>query len=195
MKLSYIIHTLIILLLFTSSAYSYQWKLDPAHSEVRFEVKHILTTVTGHFTDFSGDIFFNPDKISESKFDFSVKVKSVDTNNGKRDNHIKSKDFFDSDTYSEMTFKSSRMTHKSGNMYELEGTMTIKDVSKNIMVPVEFFEPVQHPFDKGKHVAGFRTNFSVVRLDYHVGNGKFLNMGVVGDTVDIELAMEAFTKK
>jgi polyisoprenoid-binding protein YceI len=183
------------LFVFSSYASAFQWTLDADHSEIRFKINHILTTVSGQFTEFNGDVLFDPDTPETGQFNFIVKVKSINTNNGKRDNHLRSKDFFDADKFPEMTFKSSRIHHLEKNRYALEGLMTIKDVSQKIQIEFEFFQPLPHPFDKQKKVGGFQTNFTIPRLEYNVGNGKFLKMGVVGRDVDVEIAMEALTEK
>ncbi|MBT6340778.1 MAG: YceI family protein [Desulfobacula sp.] len=180
---------------FASTAYAYKWNIDDDHSEIRFEVRHIHTTVSGQFADFKGDIFFNPDNLDQSKFNFTIKVKSVNTHNGKRDNHLRSKDFFNSEKYPEMAFNSSKITHIKDNRYSLEGMMKIKDVTKNMNFEFLFFDPQLHPFDKKKWVAGFKTVFVIPRLDFKVGNGKFLKMGVVGKDVSVEISIEALRKK
>jgi polyisoprenoid-binding protein YceI len=172
-----------------------QWHIDADHSEIRFKIKHILTTVSGYFTEFKGDVIFDPENPEAGKFDFTVAVNSVDTNNGKRDNHLRSKDFFDADKFPEMTFKSSKISHLTDNRYALEGSMTIKDVTKKIKIEFQFFHPRPHPFDKKKNVGGFQAVFTIPRLAYNVGNGKFLKMGVVASDVEVELAMEALTEK
>ena len=189
--------SLIVFSLFfcASSASAFQWTIDADHSEIRFKINHILTTVSGQFTEFTGDVQFDPQTPDAGKFDFTVSVKSVDTNNGKRDNHLRSKDFFDADKFPEMKFQSSKIYHLKDNRYALEGVMTIKDVSRKIQIEFDFFPPQTHPFDKKKNVAGFQTNFIISRLAYHVGDGKFLKMGVVGSDVEVEIAMEALTEK
>lgn len=183
------------LFFFSSYASASQWTTDADHSEIRFKIKHILTTISGQFTEFNGNLLFDPQTPEAGKFDFTVNVKSVDTNNGKRDNHLRSKDFFDADKFPQMKFTSSKIYHLKDNRYALEGVMTIKDVSQKIQIEFEFFPPQPHPFDKKKNVAGFHTTFTIPRLAYHVGNGKFLKMGVVGSDVEVEIAMEALTKK
>lgn len=180
---------------FASTAMAFQWNVDDDHSEIRFEVRHIHTTVSGQFSDFKGDIFFNPDDLDQSKFNFIIKVKSVNTHNGKRDNHLRSKDFFNSEKFPEMVFNSSKISHIKDNRYSLEGMMTIKDVTKKMNFEFLFFNPQAHPFDKKKWVAGFKTVFVIPRLDFNVGNGKFLKMGVVGKDVDVEISIEALRKK
>jgi polyisoprenoid-binding protein YceI len=183
------------MLFYSSISIANQWNIDHDHSEIRFKVKHIYATISGQFADFQGKIFFNPDNLDKAKFDFTVKVKTINTNNGKRDNHLRSKDFFNVDKFPVMRFKSSKITRIKDNLYALEGMMTIKDITKKMNLKFKFFEPQQHPFDNKKLVAGFKTFFIIPRLDFHVGSGKFLKMGVVGENVDVEMSMEALRKK
>ncbi len=187
--------TISTILLLAPMVWASQWQIDPDHTEVRFEINHILTTVSGQFTQFEGDIFFNPDKPETGKLNFIVKVISVDTNNGKRDTHLRSKDFFEADKYPEMRFTSTKISKLSHSTFALEGMMTIKDVSKKIQTQFKFISPKPHPFAKGKKVGGFVTQFTIPRLDYHVGTGKFLKMGVVGSDVLVEISMEALTNE
>ena len=184
-----------VLCFFSSQVWASQWRIDPDHSEIRFEVRHILTTVSGQFTEFKGNVNFDPDDPEKGKFDFTVKVKSVNTNNGKRDNHLRSKDFFNADEFPEMTFKSGEISHLKDNLYALEGMMRIKDVTKKMNLEFEFFHPQPHPFDKKSNVGGFKTKFIIPRLEYNVGDRKFFKMGVVGSDVEVEITMEALTEK
>jgi polyisoprenoid-binding protein YceI len=172
-----------------------QWKIDPAHSRIHFEVKHIFATVFGLFEDFEGTTHFDPDDLAASSFDFTVKVNSVNTNNRKRDGHLRSGDFFAVNDYPEMTFKSTRITHKQGDEYVVEGNLTVKDVTRNIVVPFTLLGVREHPFNPQEEVAGFEARFTIDRLAYHVGNGKFLKMGIVGRMVDIVISTEMTRRK
>lgn len=167
------------------------WKIDPAHSGIYFGVAHIYSTTKGAFTEFEGVIEFDPANLQESRFDFRVKVKSIHTNNTKRDGHLQSGDFFDAGKYPEMTFKSSAITHNEGNQYTVEGTMTIKDVSRPIKVPFTFFGTKPHPMSPKQDVAGFEARMEIDRLAYHVGDGKFYQMGLVGKDVKVLITIEA----
>jgi polyisoprenoid-binding protein YceI len=122
-------------------------------------------------------------------------VKSINTNNGKRDGHLQSKDFFDAKKYPEMTFTSQSITHRQGNAYAVTGTMKIKDVSKPVELPFTFFGTQQNPFNAKQEVAGFEAHLTIDRLEYGVGNGKFFEMGVVGKDVDVLLSLEATRNK
>ena len=119
------------------------------------------------------------------------RVKSVNTNNGKRDGHLQSGDFFDAKKYPEMTFESQSITRKQGDQYSVTGVMKIKDVSKTLELPFTFFGSKPNPFNPKQEVAGFEARMTIDRIAYHVGNGNFLKMGVVGKDVDVLISLEA----
>jgi len=192
-KIIYI--ALSLLLLGQTHVMAHEWKTDPFHSGILFEIKHIYSTVRGHFSDFTGDVLFDPNNLEKSKFDFVVKVDSINTNNEKRDTHLRSNDFFAASKYPVMTYKSSRISHAGGNKYVLEGKMTIKDVTKDMVLEFTYWGQKENPFKKNEMVAGFDTRFNINRLDFHVGNGKFHKMGVVGKDVDILITLEVVRKK
>lgn len=181
---------LITLFLLSSPALAKDWQYDANHSAVQFGVKHIFSTVYGSFSDVKATIHFNPKNLDRSSFDFIVKVDSIDTGNGKRDNHLRSKDFFDSGAFPVMRFTSSAITHLNGNAYSMKGTMTLKDTSKQMEIPFVFHGTAPSPFDKSKMVAGFDTKFDIDRLEFGVGSGKFHKMGVVGREVQVTISVE-----
>ncbi|MFH0730565.1 MAG: YceI family protein [Pseudomonadota bacterium] len=172
-----------------------EWKVDPAHSGIYFGISHIYSTVKGFFSEFSGVIEFDPANLKESRFDFTVNVNSINTNNGKRDGHLQSADFFDAGKFPKMTFKSTTISHTGGDQYSVEGTLTVKDVSKNIKLPFTFFGFKQHPLNPKQQVAGFETRLDIDRLEYHVGDGKFYQMGAVGKEVNVLVSVEATRDK
>jgi polyisoprenoid-binding protein YceI len=178
-----------------SQAAAPQWELDPAHSGVYFSVNHIYSTTRGYFEDFTAAVNFSPDDLAGSRFDFEVMVKSIDTGNSKRDGHLNSGDFFDSGKYPKMTFTSTAVKHVKENQYIVEGKMTVKDVSQDVSVPFTLLGVTTHPFDTKSEVAGFEARMTIDRLSYHVGNGKFHKMGVVGKDVDVLITMEVTRKK
>ncbi len=185
-------------LLFTAGqvyAAAPQWKTDTGHSGIYFSVRHIFSFVHGFFEDYKNTAHFDPDNLDASSFDFAVKVKSVNTNNRKRDGHLRSDDFFGAKKYPEMTFKSTRITHKQGDQYVVEGNLTVKDVTKPVAIRFTFFGTQDHPFNPKETVTGFEAKFTIDRLAYGVGNGKFLKMGVVGQTVDIVISTEMTREK
>jgi polyisoprenoid-binding protein YceI len=172
-----------------------EWKVDPVHSGIYFGISHIYSTVKGFFNEFSGVIEFDPANLKESRFDFTVNVSSINTNNSKRDGHLQSADFFDAGKYPKMTFKSAAISHTGGDQYSVEGTLTVKDVSKNIKLPFTFFGSKQHPLNPKQQVAGFEARMDIDRLEYHVGDGKFYKMGAVGKEVNVLVSVEATRDK
>ena len=117
-------------------------------------------------------------------------MKSVNTDIQKRDEHLRGPDFFDTAKYPAMWFVSQKIVKKGENQYVAQGDLTIKDVTKRIELPFTFLGAKPSPLEKDKQVAGFEARFSINMLDYHVGDGKFQQMGALGDTVDIILNME-----
>ena len=182
--------TISILALSFSQVHASNWKIDAVHSGFFFDVQHIFSTVRGHFNQFSGDILFDPDNLANSRIQLEVKVDSIFTNDGKRDSHLRSADFFDSGTFPVMTFDSSKISHAGGNVYLVDGTITIKGVSKDVQLKFKHDGKKAHPLMKGTTVAGLETSFTINRLDYGVGNGKFWDMGVVGKDVDVLVSLE-----
>jgi polyisoprenoid-binding protein YceI len=172
-----------------------QWNLDTVHTNFFFDVKHTYATVRGQFMDFSGDVYFDPDHPEESRFEFVIKVNSVDTKIGKRDTHLRSPDFFDAAKYPLMTFKSTRVSSAGDNKYIAAGTLTIKDVSKDLALELVYHGQKENPLKPGEIVAGLDTRLTIDRLEYHVGDGKFYKMGVVGKDVDIFFTLELLRDK
>ena len=179
----------------TSGAAGSEWKLDTAHSGIYFEIDHIYAATRGYFKKYEGKIVFDPSDLNSSSFDFKVKVKSLDTGNNKRDGHIQNKEFFYSKKFPFMTFKSISIKHLEGKKYIVKGTMTVKDVSKDIDVPFMFFGIRPNPFEDNSEVAGFEARLKIDRLEYNVGNGKYYEMGTIGKDVDVLISFEALRKK
>ena len=186
---------LALMIIAPGQALSNEWKMDGSHSGVMFDIKHIYSTVRGQFTDFSGSVFFDPDNPEKSRCEFVVKTDSINTQIGKRDNHLRSGDFFDTKKYPEMVFKSSRVTPTGDNRYTLEGKMTIKGVTKEMRLEFVFLGQKEKPGKKNIMVAGFETRFTVDRLAFNVGGGKFYEMGVVDKDVDVLISLEMTRNK
>ena len=173
-------------------AVAQQWELDMAHTNFYFEVDHTYVPVRGQFMDFSGDVHFDPDNLAKNKFDFAIKVDSVDTKIGKRDTHLRSPDFFDAGKFPLITFKSSKVSHAGDNKYIVDGVLTIKDVSKNLALEFVYHGQKDNPVKPGQIVAGLDSRLTLDRLEYNVGDGKFYKIGVVGKDVDILIVLEMF---
>lgn len=171
------------------------WEVDPHHSGVMFEIKHIYSAVRGQFTQFSGTIDFDPRAPEKGRFDFEVSVDSINTQIPKRDQHLRSPDFFAADRYPSMRFVSHRITPAGNNTYLLEGKMTIKDVTRDMQLEFTFLGERENPFKKNQIVGGFETRFTLDRLAFNVGSGKFFDMGVVDKSVHVLVSVEAVRPK
>jgi polyisoprenoid-binding protein YceI len=109
------------------------WTVDPAHSSVAFEVRHMMiATVRGHFREFGGTLEAAEDDPSNSRAEGWAKVASIDTGNADRDEHLKSPDFFDAERYPEIRFESTRIGHVQGGHYRVAGDLTIRDVTRAV---------------------------------------------------------------
>lgn len=192
MKTISIIKSIIITVLLSGyvNAAPSEWSIDPAHSGIYFDVKHIFSTVKGRFNDFSATVIIDKEKVSDSSVYFEVQVKSINTNIDQRDAHLRTGDFFDADKFPVMKFKSTSVTHVTGNNYLLKGDFTIKDVTKKIEIPFRYLGTKDNPMKPGKLVSGFECSFTINRLDYGVGDGKFYTQGLVGKDVDITISLE-----
>lgn len=166
------------------------WNIDPAHCSVNFTVRHIYVKIPGRFATFTGTIRFDPENLAGSSIAVAVQIASVDTFVDKRDEDLRSPNFFDAARYPSMTFTSREIVSMGGDAYVANGTLTIKDVSRDIALPFTYLGKKKNPLDPTKTVAGFESLFPVKLLDYHVGDEKWQRMGALGDTADIALYME-----
>lgn len=185
--------TLALLLSLTvAPALAKEFQVDGAHSKVGFSVTHLqLSEVEGRFTDFTGTINWNKDNPSASKISFEVKTNSVNTDNTKRDDHLRGEDFFDVAKFPTMKFESTSVEHLGEERYTVKGKLTAHGVTKTISVPVSVKGPID-AFNNGEESIGFRTSFKINRIDYGIGAGwKGGSDSVVGHDVFITVQGEA----
>lgn len=195
MKSKHLRPTLIAVVLFLFAVLSVQagdtYKVDPAHSNVSFKIRHLVSNVTGHFRDFSGTMAIDRSNLSNSSVEFNIKTTSIDTANERRDKHLRSADFFDVEKFPEITFKSTGITKAEGETYNVKGKFTMHGVTKEITVPVEVMGFVSH--ERFGDRAGFAAILSLDRNDYGIGWN--MPMGadsvVLGEEVQIEINIEA----
>ncbi|MFC1852508.1 YceI family protein [candidate division CSSED10-310 bacterium] len=168
--------------------------VDKAHSTVEFGVSHmVITTVKGKFNDFSGTIVYDRDDLKQWQFSGIVKVKSVDTAENRRDDHLRSPDFFDVQRYPEITFKSTKFL-KQEKGYVCVGQFTMRGITKEVRIPFHLKGPIKDPY--GNSRLGLAAFLTINRHDYGVNWSKTMDSGglVVGNDVDIELNIEAIKK-
>lgn len=167
------------------------YQVDPAHSSINFAVRHYgISVVRGRFTDFAGTIRFDEKDVAKSSVEFTAKIASVNTDVAKRDEHLRSPDFFDAAKYPELTFKSSKVS-KRGDEWVCAGTLTIKGVSKEIEIPFKLGGPLAN--DKGDKRIGVEGWVTINRQDYGIAFGNKLPNGAlaIDDNVRIDLNLEA----
>ena len=168
-----------------------QWKIDPAHSEINFKVKHlVVSTVRGKFKNFDTIIEAEKDDFSDAKIKFEADIKSIDTNNDQRNTHLKSPDFFDAEKYPKMTFVSKSVKKISDNELQVKGDLTIRGIKKEISLDV-IFNGVVAGFGGGQ-VAGFEVRGKLNRFDYGLQWNALTEAGgvVVSNEVRIEILAE-----
>ena len=112
------------------------YQIDAAHSEATFTVRHLITKVRGRFSEFAGTIAFDAAAPANSTVAFTIQAASIDTNQKDRDAHLRSPDFFETETYPTITFTSTGITAQGGDAYHVTGQFTIRDVTREITLPV-----------------------------------------------------------
>lgn len=165
------------------------YKIDPAHSSVGFSVRHMgVSNVKGHFDEFVGSLVLDNGSIEAATA--TIQVKSVNTGIEKRDNHLRTADFFEAAKYPEITFKTKKV-EKSGDQTILIGDFTMRGVTKELRLPVTLSGPVKDP--QGNNRIGLEAKTTVNRKDYGMRFNAVMETGglMVGDEVTIEINGEA----
>jgi polyisoprenoid-binding protein YceI len=168
-----------------------KWSVDKAHSQVQFSVTHlIISEVTGKFNSFDATIETGKDDFSNAKIDFTADVNSISTENEKRDNHLKSDDFFNAEKFPKMIFKAVSMKKAGNNKFKLTGDLTIRDVTKRITLDVTYNGTVKDPWGNTK--AGFKISGELNRFDYNLKWNALMEAGgaVVSKTVRLNVNLE-----
>ena len=165
------------------------YDLDAVHSNVLFRIKHLgVGYVYGRFNEFSGKVNVDDADLSKASVQISVKAASVDTGNGKRDEHLKSPDFFNVAQFPEMRFASKTVAKVDGG-YRIEGDLTLHGVTRPVTVRMELVGEADDPW--GNHRRGYHGTFSIRRTDYGIN----YDTNVLSDEVDVTRAFETTHKK
>ena len=145
-----------------------QWIVDPDHSVAAFSVRHMMiANVRGQFNKIAGSIYFDPLNIDNSAVELTIDVSCIYTGIQKRDDHLRSPDFFDIDRYPTISFTSTRINSVDSNNAKVSGNLTIHGITRQIIVPVEFSVPVKDPFGDGLSI-GFTISATINREDYGI---------------------------
>ncbi|MCX6144517.1 MAG: YceI family protein [Ignavibacteriales bacterium] len=167
------------------------WTLDKAHSSIGFSVRHmVISEVTGNFKDF--DITFTSvkDDYSDAAVEATIKVASINTDNERRDGHLKTDDFFNAEKFPQIKFRSTSFEKVGENKYKITGDLTIRDVTKKVTFDATYNGTIKAPW--GATVSSWKATSSVNRFDYGLKWNKAIETGglIAGDIVTITLNLE-----
>jgi len=160
-----------------------KWSMDPTHSEIQFKVKHLMiSSVTGQFSTFEGNVETNGEDLSTAKVHFSADINSITTNNEQRDGHLNTGDFFDAENFPKLNFEGDKLEKVDEENYKLHGTLTMRGVSKPVVLDAEFGGKTVDPW--GFTRIGFSVSGKINRKDFGV------NFSMVSETGGILLGEE-----
>ena len=179
----------------TTSPAADVYTVDKSHSEVSFQVKHLMSQVRGRFSDFEGKISVDAAKPEASSVEFAIKTASIDTNEPRRDEHLRSADFFDAATHPTISFKSTSMKKTGDTTYDVTGPFTMRGVTKTITLPVVVTGTAKDP--GGNDRIGFEINTTLNRKDYGVVWNRALDAGgfLLGDDVKVSINLSTVKPK
>ena len=169
--------------------------VDKTHSELIFQVRHLVTKVRGRFTDFSGTLVLDEANPAQSSVRFDVVASSIDTGTPDRDAHLRSADFFEVEKYPSLTFVSSKVTAVGSERYDVTGTLTIHGVSHEVTLPVTALGFAKDPWGNAR--VGFETETTINRKDYGLLWNAALETGgfLVGDDVKVSISVQGVEQK
>jgi len=178
-----------------TSATAATYTINKPHTMATFKIRHWVSNVEGRFDGIDGAIRYDPKDPAASSVDMTVDAKSVNTNNQSRDNDLRSDHFFDTERCPTLTFKSTKVVAKDASHLDVTGDLTMRCVTKQVTVPVEFLGTQK--MKEGAEKAGFETAFTVNRKDYGIVWNQVLDNGAVmlGDDVKITISVEADLQK
>ncbi len=171
------------------AVYPAVYKVDADHSGVNFSIRHFVSNVSGRFRDFDGVIKYDPQSPAAGSVEFTIRAASIDTANNDRDEHLRSKDFFEVAKYPTLTFTSTRVVPRDAGTLEVTGNLTLHGVTRAVTFPVQLLGTVKTP--RGEK-AGFEAAFTLNRKEYGINWNNLLDSGpMLGDEVKIHIEVEA----
>ncbi len=168
------------------------WTIDPAHTTVEFSVKHLMiSTVRGHFGAVTGTIVLDEGNPAASTATAEIDVTSIDTRQEQRDAHLRSPDFFDVEQFPSIKFQSTRVEALGGGRYNVHGSLTIRDVTREVVLETTDEGRGGDPW--GGQRAGFSATTKIDRRDFGLGWNQALETGgvLVGNDIKISLEVQA----
>ncbi|HKK71984.1 MAG TPA: YceI family protein [Candidatus Krumholzibacteria bacterium] len=180
---------LALVVMLAGQATAATWQIDTTHSTLSFKIRHMLSKTGGQFTDWSGTIEAGDD-LTKGSVNIEIQAASIDTRDEKRDEHLRSADFFDVETYPTLTFESTKV-EMDGDNYVLHGNLTMHGVTQPVEIPFEFHGTATDPWGNTK--AGFSGTVTIDRKDFGIVWNQNLDQGgvVLGDEVEIQIDIAA----
>ena len=175
----------------SASSWAATYQVDKVHSSVSFKIRHLVSNVQGSFGDFDGSVDYDPAKPETWATNGSIQVKSINTNNSKRDEHLLSKDFFDAGQFPVITFKSTKVTDATKDGAKIEGLFTMHGVTKPIVLDAQILGVSKDM--NGKEHLGLSATTKINRKDFGISFNKALDQGqmMLGDDVTVALDVDA----
>jgi polyisoprenoid-binding protein YceI len=170
------------------------YTIDPSHSQVGFNVRHFFSRVPGRFNEFEGTVTYDDKDVTKSAVDVTIKTASIYTNNERRDNHLRSADFFAADSFPTITFKSTKITPASEGKYKVDGNLTIRGITKPVTLETSFLGAGN--VGQAGMRAGWEASTTINRKDFNVLWNRTLDQGgtMLSDDVAIQIGVEGMKR-
>lgn len=172
------------------------WGFDKSHSSVQFDIDHmVISEVSGSFKEFDGMVKATKEDFSDAQIEFTIQVKSVNTDNADRDKHLRSPDFFDAEKYETIKFKSTSLKKVGEGVYKMTGNITMHGVTKKITLDVSYGGTIKDPY--GNMRAGFKIMGTLNRTDFGLVYNSTMETGglLIGEEVSIVCKVELIKKQ
>ncbi len=195
-SMRYLLSMISVWIGFSGVSFAESYMIDPSHTEVGFTVTHmVISDVRGQFNSFSGSFDFDSKNGKLEKVEAKIETSSIDTNEEKRDKHLRSADFFDVEKFPQMIFKSDKVEYQNAKPTKIHGTLTLHGKTNPVVLEVHHRGPIQDPW--GMTRIGFEAKTQIKRKDYDMTWNKQMDKGglVVGEEVEIQIRGEATAKK
>ncbi len=192
-----ILATIVVLLGVAPVARAARWEADPSHSRVGFSVRHMMiSNVRGEFGAYTVSVDGDPKDVSKAKLEVIIQAKSIDTKNGKRDEHLRSPEFLDAGKFPTITFRSKKITKVGADGLKVLGALTIRNVTREATLEVSGLSaPIKDPW--GMTRLGAQASVKINRKDFGLSWNKVLETGglLVGNDIAIAIEVELVQKK
>lgn len=185
-----------LLIITVNSPEAKQWQLDKSHSSINFAIDHLMVSETvGKFEDYTLEVKADKEDFTDASFSFTAKINSINTNEPKRDEHLKQEEFFDAKKYPTISFKSKSFKKLKDNSYKIKGDLTIKNVTKPVEFDAKFGGIIKDPW--GGTRSGLKVWGEINRFDYGLKYNSLLDTGglAVGKEVRFTCNIELIEKK